>query len=185
MIVRTEAENKKRMLGSRVIDHFNVYGERRGTPQYIKPVKRLFDGWGLRSAKKKFVIDFVLEPKESALAAGWELGCVGIEAKQSPLVGSKFGKAVSQILDYQTAKFDLAPNLEACELSMIFLLGPDRFHGTEASILMQEGIGLLKISDFEAEVKFLHGNGSHPILTLRDGLVEYRRPQFGMGSGHR
>lgn len=186
MIHSTESENKRRLLGSSIQDHFTIHSERRGRPLFTKPIKRLFNEWGTRTLKKEFVIDFILEPKDSVIRSGWELGCIGVEAKPSPLVGSKFGKAVSQILDYQTAAFGgITSSTEEKELSMIFLLGPDKFHGTEASVLMQEGIGIIKISDFQGEVKFLHGNGMNPILTLRDDFIEYRRPRFGMGLGHR
>jgi hypothetical protein len=135
--------------------------------------------------KKDYKIDYVLEPKPDLLTAGWELGCIGVEAKPSSLDGSKFGRAVSQMLDYQSAAFTIGDNSEPRELSMIFLLGPDRFHGVEASILMQEGIGLMRISERIPEVKLLHGNGMHPILTIHDRSVEYKRPRFGMGTGHR
>lgn len=186
MTPRTEAANKAKLLNSSIVDYFTVHSERRGRPLFTKAIKRLYDGWGTRSLKRGYVIDFVLEPKQSLIQEGWELGCVGVEAKPSPLRGRNFGKAVSQILDYQASAFRLLNEVgDECELSMIFLLGPDRFHGTEASVLMQEGIGLIRISDFQNEVKFLHGNGNHPILTIRGDLVEYRRPRFGMGSGHR
>jgi hypothetical protein len=179
----TEAQNKKQLSQSAIAKYFYIHSEIVGRPVYVKPIKRLFEKWGVRSLKKSYKIDFVLEPKEGLLQRGWDLGCIGIEVKSSSLVGSKFGKAVSQIMDYQTSAFKLENHNEAKELSMIFLLGPDRFHGVEASILMQEGIGLIRINDFE--VRFLHGNGMHPILTLSEGVIEYERPHFGIGTGHR
>lgn len=182
----SEFENKKRLLNSRIGEHFWIYPERPGRPLFTKAIKRLYSDWGARRMKERFTIDFILEPKQSALDEGWELGSVGVEAKPSRLTGKSFGRAVAQILDYQAARFSLpSTGVEERELSMIFLLGPDRFHGSEASILMQEGIGIIRISDFQGEVKFLHGNGMHPIVTMTDSAIHYRRPRFGMGSGHR
>ncbi len=182
----SEPESKKRLQSSLVANYFSIHSEQRGQLQYAKPIKKLFDKWDVRRLKQKLVIDFVLEPKQALLDAGWDLGSVGVEAKPSPLVGSSFGKAFAQILDYQASIFPIRGQAAGQrELSMIFLLGPDRFHGTEASVLMQEGIGVIRISRNDEEVKFLHGNGMHPILTLVSNAVLYQRPRFGMGIGHR
>ncbi len=184
-MTRTEPQNKKLLIESSISRHFRIHSERPGRVHYTKPIKRLFNSWGSRRLKSNFTIDFVLEPLDSVLSEGWELGCVGVEAKPSQLNGSGFGRAVSQILDYQASKFTVSnDSTEEHELSMIFLLGPNRFHGTEASILMQEGIGLIHIND-RYPTRFLHGNGMHPILTIDGNTVSYRRPRFGMGIGHR
>lgn len=186
MKVRTEPENRRLLLDSVIPSYFNVYSERTGRLVYIKPIKRLFGEWSERPLKKTVKIDYVLEPTERTLALGWDLGCVGVEVKGSHLEGSDFGRAVSQILDYQCGAFycrDDCPVEE--ELSMIFMLGPHRFWKTEASILMQEGIGLIRIYPTATEVRFLHGNGSHPILTIGGAQDCYQRPRFGKGLGHR
>ena len=125
----TEAQNKHRLMTSAIGEYFSIYREQIGQPLYTKPIKRLFHHWGARDLKKNYKIDFILEPKDKLLSAGWELGCIGVEAKPTPLEGSKFGKAISQMLDYQSAAFKLGDHSEAQELSMIFLLGPDRYHG--------------------------------------------------------
>ncbi|MBS0657211.1 MAG: hypothetical protein JSR82_03065 [Verrucomicrobia bacterium] len=166
---------------------FKIHKECRGTPAFTKPFKRLFAVWDVRRGKHHFQIDFILEPRTSLIETGWGLGCVGIEAKGSldGNDGSAFGRAFAQILDYQTAQFQIAPKTAPQPLSMIFLLGPKRFYGTAASIMMQEGVGIVRI-ERTGPVKFLHGNGMHPILEIDgESPPRYRRPRFGMGSGHR
>ena|SRR5579872_3052612 len=49
-------------------------------------------------------IDRILVPRQKALDAGWKYGALGIEGKRS---GIKIGQALSQIIDYSQAAFEL------------------------------------------------------------------------------
>lgn len=99
------AETRTRLEFERMVPAhlFEVFPEVRGELGESKPIKRKFKDWGL-SNQKVVRIDYVLCPRKPLLEAGWELGSIGVEIKNCPGLGrsgSKFGRVLSQLFDYQ------------------------------------------------------------------------------------
>lgn len=168
--------------------YFDVYKEVKGIPTYIKPIKRLYREWGNVKGKNEYKIDFILSPTYECLKLGWDLGPVGVEVKKYPLDGKEFGRAISQIMDYQSALFE-TPDGHNKELSMIFLYSSSHakgYGGTEASIMMQEGIGLVRTYEDHDFFQLVHANGNYPIFNFSMcGDTYYNRPRFGYRTGSR
>ncbi|MEI6033426.1 MAG: hypothetical protein WCS65_03975 [Verrucomicrobiae bacterium] len=168
---------------------FTLNMEVRGEFGPAKPIKKLFRAWG-STAKKGLRIDYVLTPTPTLEAAGWELGSIGVEVKVGEFAipyDIRIGRILSQLFDCQSAVFTL-PDQRPTQLSMIFLFARPyhRFCQLPASIMMQEGIGLVKgRANWPESFALVHGNGNSPILAIKDGLPFYRRPQFGKAAGSR
>lgn len=62
---------------------------------------------------------FYIKPTEELINHGWEIGCVGVEIQSSYTIENKPGRAIVQILDYQSCTYNLSSG--TTELSMIFL----------------------------------------------------------------
>lgn len=183
----TEPDAKIEFLKKVPRNYFDVHEEVQGTPKFIKPIKRLFHKWGIGKEKNEYRIDFVLCPTKQCLAIGWDLGPIGVEVKKYPLVGKDAGKAISQMMDYQIAEFRL-PDGDEKELSMIFLYSSSAsksYAGTEASIMMQEGIGLVRTFKKSMSFQLVHANGNCPIFDYDVANAKYSRPKFGYKTGHR
>jgi hypothetical protein len=109
-----------------------------------------------------------------------------VEIKSSFAVEKNAGKAITQILDYQSCLYSL-PSGDT-ELSMIFLF-PYRYTAELiASIMQQEGLGFVSANpSYEARFRLLQANTSNePVLTYyANGKVEIRRPRYGKKFGHR
>ena len=128
-------------------------------------------------------IDFVLEPKSELIKEGWDIGSVGVEIKRTEK--RMYGRILSQIFDYQCCEYQISGKTYDTNLSMIFLYPFEKFYGTMASIMMQEGIGVIRNFNTPYEFVMLHGNGMHPILSVSDKHIEYKRPRFGYEFGHK
>ena len=184
-----EPAAKKTFEGIVPRSFFTLDSEVLGTPNNLKPIKRLYREWG-NTSKTSYKIDYVLRPTAKLLDAGWELGAIGVEVKAGPLVGNplkKPGRVISQLLDYQCAEFCLSDG-KLVPLSMVFLFvfPYERFSGLFASVMMQEGIGVVKgYRNAPESFKLVHGNCMHPILEIIDGVPAYKRPRFGYALGSR
>lgn len=184
----SEPHAKSKFLEKVPRKYFDIYKEIKGVPLYTKPIKRLYRKWGKGKEKNEYKIDFIISPTEECLKLGWDLGPVGVEVKKYPLVGKEFGRAISQIMDYQTAQF-MTPEGKTRELSMIFLYSSSLtkgYGGTEASIMMQEGIGLVRTYEDRDFFQLVHANGNYPIFNCSEfEETIYSRPRFGYRTGHR
>ena len=182
----SEKEATAQFIQSIPTDLFHVHPQCKGKAVYVKKLKRLFAGWDNRKAPIGGIVDFILEPTRALEEYGWEIGCVGVEIKSSFAVEKNAGKAITQILDYQSCLYSL-PSGDT-ELSMIFLF-PYRYTAELiASIMQQEGLGFVSANpSFEARFRLLQANTSNePVLTYyANGEVEIRRPRYGKKFGHR
>jgi len=158
-------------------EYFNIYKECKGDIQFIKPIKQLYIKWKKTKIPEYLKIDYILEPTEKLIDAGWELGCIGVEVKRTN--ERMYGKILSQIFDYQNCFFKLPGNKNKIPLSMIFLFPYERFYGLMASIMLQEGIGVIKPYQQQRGFDLLHGHGLYRILSVWDEGVEIHRPRFG------
>ena len=72
---------------------------------------------------------------------------------------------------------------------MIFLYSSSEakgYGGAEASIMMQEGIGLVRTYENHDFFQLVHANGKYPIFNCSEfGETIYSRPRFGYRTGHR
>ncbi|MDD5642935.1 MAG: hypothetical protein PHX53_14890 [Syntrophales bacterium] len=167
-------------------EYFYVHKQCKGEAIYVKKLKRLFADWDNRKIPVSGIIDFILEPTRLLIEKNWEIGCIGVEIKSTYDIEKKPGKAIVQILDYQSCIYSL-PNGRT-ELSMIFLFPYIETASYIASIMQQEGLGLVKYNpSYENIFQLLHANTSHePIFTYySNGKIEIRRPRYGKRFGHR
>jgi hypothetical protein len=172
-----EPQAKKYLEGIIPREFFNIYKECKGEIQFIKPIKQLYINWKKTKIPKYMKIDYILEPTEKLLKAGWEIGCIGVEVKRTN--ERMYGKILSQIFDYQNCLFEITGNNNKIPLSMIFLFPYERFYGLMASIMLQEGIGVIRDYQQHGVFELLHGNGMNPILSIRGKGVQINRPKFG------
>jgi hypothetical protein len=117
---------------------------------------------------------------------GWEIGCIGVEIKSTFHINEKPGKAIAQILDYQSCTYSL-PNGKT-ELSMIFLFPFRETAEFIASIMLQEGLGFVKHEpSYGIIFQLLQANTSHEFIFTysSNGEVHMRRPRYGKRFGHR
>jgi hypothetical protein len=172
-----EPQAKKYLEGILPREFFNIYKECKGVIQSIKPIKQLYINWKKTKIPKYLKIDYILEPTEKLLKAGWEIGYIGVEVKRTN--ERMYGKILSQIFDYQNCLFEIPGNNNKIPLSMIFLFPYERFYSLMASIMLQEGIGVIRYYQQQSTFKLLHGNGMNPILSIWETGFQVHRPRFG------
>ncbi len=187
-IMLTEKQATEKFISGVPSEFFHLHKQCKGKARYVKKLKQLFAGWDNKPLPGYGIVDFILEPTDSLLKQGWEIGCVGVEIKSSFNLIAKPGRAIAQILDYQSCEYSLPNGNIPEELSMIFLF-PFRETGCLiASIMQQEGLGFVRYDPkFEPQFRLLHANTSHePVFNYySDGSVEIRRPRYGKKFGHR
>ena len=152
----------------------------------MKKLKKIFAAWDGRNIPNSGVVDFILEPTDELINNGWEIGCLGVEIKSSYAIENKPGRAIVQILDYQSCSYNLSNG--TTELSMIFLYPYRRTGGYIASIMQQEGLGFVRyMPRYDKQFQLLQANTSNePVFTyFANGEVEIRRPRYGKKFGHR
>ncbi|MCL4500379.1 MAG: hypothetical protein M1438_00810 [Deltaproteobacteria bacterium] len=183
--ILTEKQAAENFINCVPSDYFNIYRECKGEAIYVKKLKRLFAYWDNKKVPTSGKIDFILEPTDLLEKIGWEIGCIGVEVKSSSLINKKPGKAIAQILDYQSRIYSL-PNGKA-ELSMIFLFPYRDTAEFIASIMQQEGLGFVKYEPCYGNFQLLHPNTSHEFIFAysSNGEVQIRRPRYGKRFGHR
>lgn len=124
----TEVENLSRfdakIAGSKM---FRSYSEVEGSYLHSLPGE----------AMKKCRIDRVLSPTNLALASGWTLGPVGIEAKAGNLA---IGKGLAQAMDYRRAAFRMNGGYDVI-LRWIFIYPAQKQSGPLESVMAQHGVG--------------------------------------------
>ncbi|MEW6660273.1 MAG: hypothetical protein AB1424_16635 [Thermodesulfobacteriota bacterium] len=182
----TEKQATEQFINCVPAEYFYVHRQCKGEAIYVKKLKKIFADWDNKKVPVRGVIDFILEPTALLEEKGWEIGCIGVEIKSSFDIEEKPGKAIVQILDYQSCIYSL-PN-GSTELSMIFLFPYIETASFIASIMLQEGLGLVKYNpSYENIFQLLHANTSHePIFTYySNGKIEIRRPRYGKRFGHR
>lgn len=182
----TEKEATEQFISCIPAEYFCVHKQCKGEATYVKKLKRQFAGWDKRKVPMGGIVDFILEPTSLLEKCGWEIGCIGVEIKSSFDIENKPGKAIVQILDYQSCIYSLPSG--KTELSMIFLF-PYRYTANYiASIMQQEGLGFVRSDpSFDARFRLLQANTSNePVFTYyANGKVEIRRPRYGKKFGHR
>jgi hypothetical protein len=184
--ILTEKQAKEQFINCVPAEYFYVHKECKGEAIYVKKLKKIFANWDRRKVPANGIIDFILEPTSLLIEKNWEIGCIGVEIKSSFDIKNKSGKAIVQILDYQSCIYSL-PNGRT-ELSMIFLFPYIETASFIASIMQQEGLGLVKYNpSYENKFQLLQANTSHePIFTYyTNGKIEIRRPRYGKKFGHR
>lgn len=179
----TEKKATEQFINCVPIEYFNVHKQCKGEALYVKKLKRIFADWDKKKVPVSGVIDFILEPTDLLEKMGWEIGCIGVEVKSSFHINEKPGRAIVQILDYQSCTYQL-PNRRT-ELSMIFLF-PYRYTALFiASIMQQEGLGFVRYYPPERNFQLLQANSNEAIFTHSTGEVQIRRPRYGKKFGHR
>jgi hypothetical protein len=182
----TEKQAAEQFVSSVPKKYFMIHSQCRGEAIYVKRLKKIFACWDEKAVPNYGLIDFILEPTNRLLEKGWEIGCVGVEIKSSFQIDKKPGKAIVQILDYQSCKYQL--NGRETELSMIFLFPFRETANDIASIMQQEGLGFVRCKlNYGIEFQLLQANTSHePVFTsYNDGRMSIRRPRYGKKFGHR
>jgi len=181
----TEKQAREEFISGIPTEYFHVHKECKGKPLFLKKMKRLFADWDQKPSLGHVKVDFILEPTESLLKQGWEIGCVGVEIKSSFNILGRPGRAIAQILDYQSCEYSL-PNGNT-ELSMIFLF-PFRETGKLiASIMQQNSLGFARYkTEYGPQFALLQANSNEPVFSyFSNGKIEIRRPRFGKRFGHR
>lgn len=182
----TEEEATEQFISCIPAEYFKVYPQRKGEAIYVKKLKRQFADWDKRKVPMGGRVDFILEPTSLLEKCGWEIGCIGVEIKSSFDIKYKPGKAIVQVLDYQSCMYSL-PTGKTTELSMIFLFPYRYTAGLIASIMQQEGLGFVSSDpSYDARFRLLQANSNEPVFTYyANGKVEIRRPRYGKTFGHR
>lgn len=186
MMTLTENQATEQFKSSVPREYFNIHPQCKGEAIYVKKLKKIFANWDQRPIPSFGIVDFILEPTEKLLEKGWGIGCVGIEIKSSFQIQTKPGKAIVQILDYQSCCYPLENG--KAELSMIFLFPFRETAHDIASIMQQEGLGFVRCNlHYGIKFQLLQANTSHePVFTLyKDGRVNIRKPRYGKKFGHR
>lgn len=181
----TEKEATRQFISCIPTECFNVHKQCKGQATHVKKLKKLFAEWDDRKVPDSGIVDFILEPTRLLEKHGWALGCVGVEIKSSFDILNNPGKAIVQILDYQSCNYSIPGG--NTELSMIFLY-PYRETAKEiASIMQQEGLGLVRCDPEIHLFRLLHANTSHePVFTYNaNGEIHIRKPRYGKRFGHR
>lgn len=139
-------------------------------------------GWYLQQRAfcqpKRPRIDRILTPKKPLLAAGWDIGPIGVECKRS---GEKLGPAISQCLDYQRAVFPIHAGWTV-NLEWVFLWPSGVIAGDIGSIMAQQRIGTMQ--RFKSGIELGCGDGYDRTITAEFG-VRYCRPKCGYKVGSR
>ena len=185
-IMLTEEQATERFIRAVPTECFNMHKQCRGKALYVKKLKRLFANWDQKPPPSTVKVDFILEPTASLLKQGWEIGCVGVEIKSSFNILNRPGRAIAQILDYQSCEYSLPSG--RTELSMLFLFPYRETGGLIASIMQQEGLGFVQYEPkYEPQFRLLHANTSHePVFNYYSNeRIEIRRPRYGKKFGHR
>lgn len=115
-----------------------------------------------------FRIDRLLLPLPKLIAGGWNHGAVGIECKRTY---EKLGHPISQMLDYTRSAFYLKDSRVAVVPSYVFLFPYDGVGGPLQSIISQQHLGYVSITQNGA-VHFATGGCSSL------GTVGPHREQF-------
>jgi len=124
-------------------------------------------------------IDRVLLPLPATVAAGWNLGAVGIELKRT---GEKIGPVISQAIDYQRACWRLEPSGVLIVTEWVFLWPFRNQMFALASIMAQQRIG---VGHFSSWNQVVLSAGSSTVFSIRDGLKEIKPCQCGKKTGSR
>lgn len=144
---------------------FSIYREVRG--YYLQP--------RIGQEDKTPRIDRILVPKPELIAAGWTLGCVGVECKRS---NEKIGRPISQMLDYSRAAWLIKPANDLwIVLRWVFLWPAKATGGPIASVLAQNRLGTLHYDDRNRlafrtaaqDLALFHDNGSFTLKTPKNG----------------
>jgi len=186
MIPLTEKQATEQFLMCVPSEYFKIHRQCKGEPIYLKKLKRDFLNWDQKPVPKYGLVDFILEPTDELMKKGWEIGCVGVEIKSTFQINKNPGKAIVQILDYQSCKYSLNGN--ETELSMIYLFPFIETAYYIASIMMQEGLGFVRCKlNYGIKFQLLQANTSHePVFNYYDdGDISIRRPRYGKRFGHR
>lgn len=110
-------------------------------------------------------IDRLLLPLQHLVAAGWNHGAIGIECKRTY---EKIGRPISQMLDYMRSAFYLPGSHVAVVPSYVFLFPYDGVGGPLQSIISQQRLGYVHLTE-DGAVHFATGGctslgtvGPHP-----------------------
>lgn len=179
----TEKQATEQFINCVPTEYFNVHKQCKGEAIYVKKLKRLFADWDNRKVPVCGIIDFILEPTNLLEKMGWEIGCIGVEVKSSFHINEKPGRAIVQILDYQSCAYQLSNG--STELSMIFLFPYRNTAEAIASIMLQEGLGFVRYYPPERNFQLLQANSNEAIFTYSNGEVQIRQPRYGKKFGHR
>ena len=185
-IMLTEKQATEKFYSGVPTEYFRVHKQCKGEALYVKKLKKLFANWDQKPPPGYGKVDFILEPTDSLLKQGWEIGCIGVEIKSSFNIVNRPGRAIAQILDYQSCEYSLPSG--RTELSMIFLFPYRETGKLIASIMQQEGLGFVRYEPkYDPQFRLLHANTSHePVFDYySDGRIEIRRPRYGKKFGHR
>lgn len=111
--------------------------------------------------------DLILRPTGEAVAAGWSLGVIGVEAKRS---GVHLGPLVAQVLDYQGAVF--YPDGGTGVVPLLWALWPaGQVAGPMASVLAQRRIATASIATTRGLRVRLKVGGRNVLSVGADGMV--------------
>ncbi len=91
-----------------------------------------------------FRIDRLLLPLAPLTAGGWNHGAIGIECKRTY---EKIGRPISQMLDYTRSAFYLRDSRVAVVPSYVFLFPYDGVGGPLQSIISQQHLGYVHLTD--------------------------------------
>lgn len=171
----------------RIVPHeyFVIHKQISGEANYVKKLKKIFAAWDGKKFPSTGRVDFILEPTEKLINKGWEIGCIGVEIKSSFAIENKAGRAITQLLDYQSCTYQLRG--KTTELSMIFLFPYRKTYHEIASIMQQEGLGFVRhLPKYDKVFQLLQPNSNEPVFSLlSNGEIEIRKPRFGKKFGHR
>jgi hypothetical protein len=181
----TEIEATKKFYQIVPLEYFKIHKQIRGKAIFVKKFKKIFSVLDGTKCQNTVMIDFILEPTDKLLEEGWEIGCIGIEIKSSFGIEKIAGRALCQILDYQSCMYKL-PEMTT-ELSMIFLYPYRKTYHEVSSIMQQEGLGFVReLPEYGKAFQLLQANSNEPVFSLlADGDIEIRRPRYGKKFGHR
>ncbi len=131
------------------------------------------------NAGKTVRIDRILMPSKKLIAAGWEHGPVGVEAKTSK---KRLGRVVSQALDYHASVFEIHKGYHIM-LEWIFLwpFQATKVKGDIASVMTQNRIGCVHRDDYS----ITFGNDSGYMLQWTGDTIQVRNEKAGRKRGSR
>ena len=126
-------------------------------------------------------IDRILLPDDPLVAAGWELGPIGIEAKKS---GEKIGPAIAQALDYAHSAFEFRKGYHVV-VEWVFLWPFTYLHHDLASVMVQHRIGVANLGHNECSLALRSADGQ-VVLDWSDGRgIKINNTRSGKHQGRR
>lgn len=136
---------------------FRTWTEVSGRYQWLRPSQ----------ADRTPRIDRILVPEMALIAAGWDIGPIGVECKRS---GEKTGPPISQLLDYTRAAWKLNHTWVMPEWYFLWPLQPVK--STLESLFAQQRMGGIYL-DYHGHL-IIHSRGNIARFNT-DGTVEYRQ----------